>query len=94
MEYKSQNWTSQHETYMWDENILDEINGRSDITDEKMHELADVVIETILKNQRAVKELNLPNIYVISIPKEKWIRGDRKSVWRNGGQNFSKFKEK
>ena len=44
---------------MWDENILDEINGRSDITDEKMHELADVVIETILKNQRAVKELQL-----------------------------------
>ena len=32
-------------TYMWDENIIDEINGRSDITDEKMHELADVVIE-------------------------------------------------
>lgn len=59
MEYKKPNWTSQHETYMWDENILDEINGRSDITDEKMHELADVVIETILKNQRAVKELQL-----------------------------------
>ena len=37
MEYKKPNWTSQHETYMWDENILDEINGRSDITDEKMH---------------------------------------------------------
>lgn len=59
MEYKKPNWTPQHETYMWDENILDEINGRSDITDEKMHELADVVIETILKNQRAVKELQL-----------------------------------
>ena len=59
MEYKKPNWTSQHETYMWDENILDEINGRSDITDEKMHELADVVIETILKNQWAVKELQL-----------------------------------
>lgn len=45
MEYKKPSWTSQHETYMWDENILDEINGRSDITDEKTHELADVVIE-------------------------------------------------
>ena len=59
MEYKKPSWTSQHETYMWDENILDEINGRSDITDEKTHELADVVIETILKNQWAVKELQL-----------------------------------
>lgn len=28
-------------------NTLDQINGRLDITDEKMHELADIAIETI-----------------------------------------------
>ena len=29
-------------------NTLDQINGRLDITDEKMHELADTAIETII----------------------------------------------